>query len=241
MATVGGTALNRVSLIDRSDAASISVTRVDVLAGAGRMRISDLSRQSEVPVATVKFYLREGLLPPGMSTARNQAKYDDSHLGRLRLIRILTTVGRLSLSSVREVLAAVDAKGLSLQGQCVAINRALMLEQAGAVPPDVPVAEVERVRGLLHGLGWVIAADAPGVGMLAQVLEALQRLGWTADVQAFVPYAQVVEQVVEHERQLVPDFPAASAVACSVLFEVALVALRGLAQEHMFADLDTSA
>ncbi|MEV4511104.1 MerR family transcriptional regulator [Dactylosporangium sp. NPDC049525] len=205
------------------------------------MRISDLSRQSDVPVATIKFYLREGLLPAGVLTARNQATYDDSHLGRLRLIRILTTVGRMSLSSVREVLAAVDAKSLTLQGQCVAVNRALMLDQTGTAWQEVSIAEVERVRGFLRELGWAIAADAPGVGMLAQVLEALQRLGWKCGVEILAPHARAAEHVVEHERQFVPDFPAASAVACAVLFEVALVALRGLAQEHMFASLDTVA
>ena len=48
------------------------------------MRISDLSRQSGVPVATIKFYLREQLLPPGEPTGRNQAVYLDRHLRRSR-------------------------------------------------------------------------------------------------------------------------------------------------------------
>ena len=42
------------------------------------MRISELARAADVPVATIKFYLREGLLPegvadvgdPGAATAR---------------------------------------------------------------------------------------------------------------------------------------------------------------------------
>jgi DNA-binding transcriptional MerR regulator len=49
------------------------------------MRLSDLSAASGVPVATVKYYLREGLLPPGRLTAATSAQYDDSHLQRLRL------------------------------------------------------------------------------------------------------------------------------------------------------------
>ena len=37
------------------------------------MRISELARRSGLPVATVKYYLREGLLPAGEPTAATQA------------------------------------------------------------------------------------------------------------------------------------------------------------------------
>src|SRR5256886_17599843 len=50
--------------------------------GGGSVRISDLSRQTGVPTATIKFYLREHLLPPGAMTARNQADYGSEHLRR---------------------------------------------------------------------------------------------------------------------------------------------------------------
>src|SRR2546430_15817976 len=51
--------------------------------GGGSVRISDLSRQTGVPTATIKFYLREHLLPPGAMTARNQADYGSGHLRRV--------------------------------------------------------------------------------------------------------------------------------------------------------------
>src|SRR4028119_2159610 len=51
------------------------------------MRLSDLSAASGVPVATVKYYLREGLVPPGRLTAATQAQYAASHLPRPRLVR----------------------------------------------------------------------------------------------------------------------------------------------------------
>ena len=49
------------------------------------MRIAELSRQSGVPVPTIKYYLREGLLPAGELTSPNQASYGETHLRRLRL------------------------------------------------------------------------------------------------------------------------------------------------------------
>ncbi len=63
---------------------------------------------SGLPVATVKFYLREGLLPPGEATGATRARYDDSHVKRLRLIRALTEVAGLRLEAVRTVLDTVD-------------------------------------------------------------------------------------------------------------------------------------
>ena len=38
------------------------------------MRISELSSVTGVPVPTIKYYIREGLLPRGERTAANQAR-----------------------------------------------------------------------------------------------------------------------------------------------------------------------
>jgi DNA-binding transcriptional MerR regulator len=72
------------------------------------MRMAELSAESGVPVATIKYYLREGLLPPGERTSPNQARYDRQHVRRLKLVRALLDVGGLSIAGVREVLAGID-------------------------------------------------------------------------------------------------------------------------------------
>ena len=41
------------------------------------MRISELSAQTGVPVPTIKYYLREGLLPEGERSAPTQAAYGE--------------------------------------------------------------------------------------------------------------------------------------------------------------------
>src|SRR6059058_1127651 len=97
------------------------------------MRISDLSRKSGVPVATIKFYLRQKLLPPGTPTGRNQAVYDDRHLRQLLLIRAFTNIAQLDLSSVRELLDAISDEQLSLPGLYQVTERALFTE-----PPAMP-------------------------------------------------------------------------------------------------------
>ena len=72
------------------------------------MRISELSSRSGVPVATIKFYLREHVLHDGVRTAATQAQYDETHLARLALIRALIGVGGLSIARVQQVLHSIE-------------------------------------------------------------------------------------------------------------------------------------
>ena len=72
------------------------------------MRISELSSHTEIPVATIKFYLRENLLHDGVRTAATQAQYDQSHVARLRLIRALIGPGGLSIAAAHQVIQAIE-------------------------------------------------------------------------------------------------------------------------------------
>jgi DNA-binding transcriptional MerR regulator len=72
------------------------------------MRISELSSQTGVSVATVKFYLREQLLHEGVRTSATQAQYDESHVARLRLIRALLGPAGLSVAAAHQVIQAIE-------------------------------------------------------------------------------------------------------------------------------------
>ncbi len=71
------------------------------------MRISDLGRRSGLSVPTIKFYIREGLLPPGRRTARNQSRYGEAHVERLRIIRILRHDAGLGVRDIGRMLASI--------------------------------------------------------------------------------------------------------------------------------------
>ena len=43
------------------------------------MRLAELSERSGVSTATIKYYLREGLLQPGRRVTATQAEYDEEH------------------------------------------------------------------------------------------------------------------------------------------------------------------
>jgi DNA-binding transcriptional MerR regulator len=201
------------------------------------MRISDLSKDSGVPVPTIKFYLRERLLPPGTPTARNQATYGDDHLERLRLIRILIDVGGANLSSVRTVLDAIDDATLPLHDLCRVVHRALYTHQPVVADKEDVREARENVDEYVDCLGWQVDADAPGRDALATVMASLRRFGWKCDVDIFEPYVEAADLLAARELDFVsPDAKrsdaAATVVIGTVLFESAFVAMRRLAQEH---------
>src|SRR5712664_1393717 len=77
------------------------------------MRIAELSRDTGVPVPTIKFYLREGLIPAGERTSPNQMQYDETHVQRLKLVRALVDVGGLSVAGARNVLDGMGSPEIS--------------------------------------------------------------------------------------------------------------------------------
>lgn len=199
------------------------------------MRISELARAGGVSVATAKFYLREGLLPPGELTAANQAAYGPEHVHRLRLIRVMLEVGRMPLSSVREVLVALDDPALPMHDLLAVAHRNLALPRIGEGPADpAAVAEVDAV---LERLGWRVADDGPARRDLAGSVAALHRLGWSVDSDVLEPYARAADSIAEREVEYVGEAPSRAEsverlVVGTVVFEAVLAALRRLAEER---------
>ena len=201
------------------------------------MRISELSRLTGISVPTVKYYIREGLLPQGSAVARNQAHYDDFHVHRLRLIRILREVGGLGIAQVRAVLAAVADEQLPMHELLGVGHRALgPPPDAGPVPDDVVLAR-EEVDGFLAELGWEVGPGAPARRTLADALVALRRLGRDCGPEVFAPYAEAAGRIAEQELAGISGVGGRAEavewmVVGTVVFEAALGALRRLAQEH---------
>ncbi|TDC40370.1 MerR family transcriptional regulator [Micromonospora sp. 15K316] len=207
--------------------------------GGIRLKIVELSRRAELPVPTIKFYLREGLLPPGRSApGRRHLDYDERHVSRLMLIRTMTAVGRMSLASVREVLHAIDSRGLPIAGLCAVINDALFAEDPSLLAMPERQGAAARIDSFIDMLGWRVADDSPGRHTLARVLTALERLTGDADVGVFAPYAEAAMcltalEVASLSSSVEPDNDRATVIARVVLLEAGMAALRRLAREHL--------
>lgn len=71
---------------------------------AAPYRMADLVEMAGVPRETIHYYMREGLLPKPVKSARNMAWYNDSHVEQLHLIRSLQEEQLLPLKAIKALL-----------------------------------------------------------------------------------------------------------------------------------------
>jgi DNA-binding transcriptional MerR regulator len=194
------------------------------------VRIAELSRETGVPVPTIKFYLREGVLPPGERTSRNQARYDESHVQRLRFIRAMVDLGGLSLAAVREIVAAVDDPEDDddrLMGQ---VSKSLIPET-----DEVDDDALAVTTALLAELGWTGVDHHPSIATLAAVIAAGRDLG-----HDFVPtvraYAGATEEIARADLDYVAgkgvDQMLESVIVGTLLGDTALAAMRRIGPDR---------
>jgi DNA-binding transcriptional MerR regulator len=202
--------------------------------------ISELSRASGTPVPTIKYYLREGLLPPGEARSATRASYDDRHVARLRLIRALVDVGGLPLQRVRDVLGGLDQPPAVLHHLLGVAHTALA--QPGPGPTSTPAADGPprpRAADVLAAAGWTgIDPASPTIGVLDRSLAALSAAGLPVDDDVLRGYWEAAGAVAQREVSGIPTDPAAAVeyvVLGTVLYEPLLLALRRLAQEDLSA------
>jgi len=71
----------------------------------GLYKISDLARETGVSTGTIKFYMRQRLLPPPtLKTGRNMAYYDRGFVDRIRYIKELQRKRFLPLDVIKAIL-----------------------------------------------------------------------------------------------------------------------------------------
>ncbi len=194
------------------------------------MRISELSRAAGVPVATIKYYLREKLLSEGVLTSPTQAQYDAGHVDRLQLIRALLGPGGLSVAAVGRVLQAIDDPPPAMHELLGAAH------EASAECVDAPVDRTAAVS-LCERLGWRVSPDCEGVRRLAESLAGIEAAGFAVPEGMIEHYAATMRSVAEAEIAGTPTGPVEDVVRYvvlgTVLVEPLLLALRRLAQQDV--------
>ncbi|MFD8142925.1 MerR family transcriptional regulator [Streptomyces sp. NPDC059708] len=206
------------------------------------MKISELSRRTGVPVASIKYFRRQGLLPAGRATAATLAEYGEEHAERLRLIKALTTLGGLSIAATREVLGAVD-QAHTTEGALGAISYALPVPVASSAAgadedgdAEAEEAAASEVAELLAALDWRAPGASPHVRGLTTALKELRRLDSQYAPGELAAYARLAESVarLDLERAECLDDPVALAERAVIVFAICAPVfelLRRLAQE----------
>jgi len=157
------------------------------------IRIDELARRAGLTVDTIRFYQREGLLPPAARAGRSKV-YGQDHLTRLAQIRDLQT-RRFSLAAIKALLES-DRPGLVdgiFSGEGSPYTLEDLVEQSGG---SEELATRLRAAGLLRDPAEFgrDAYDATDLEVLRAVVE-LERLGLPDDV--LVELASIYVQGVE--------------------------------------------
>lgn len=199
------------------------------------MRISALAEAAGLPVATVKFYLREGLLFPGVLSSATQAAYDETHVARLRLVRSLIEIGGLSVVRVKAVVDALALPESSPHDVLGVVHGAL--SGFAEEPPGAGAELIARRR-------WLVEETSPARYDLERALAAAAAAGKVYEPAHLDVYLDAVEQIAAADvASLSPgadDVVLTEVVIGTVLGEAVLSALRRLAQEDVSARLSGS-
>jgi DNA-binding transcriptional MerR regulator len=196
------------------------------------MKVSELSQRSGVPLPTIKFYIREGLLPAGQRTSRNQADYTEEHLERLALIRALREDAELSVAAIARALKAADtAKDEPVQAGIDALQRSFgpAIDEHGAAFKDAH-AEVLRMAG---ARGWPVRAGDNSVRDAARALVLIWRS--FPNERQLDGYLELADTLASHEvpagwqRAEAPNAALRYAMLGTMLLEPFLLAVRRMA------------
>ena len=124
------------------------------------LKISELAERADVPVATVRHYLREGLLPEPVKTSRNMAYYPPEFVERIRLIKRLQEERFMPIRVIKEALLAERTPTSEVLERFDVPARALeRLAEVGVLSPD-PVgysqADVRIIEAIarFRAEGW---------------------------------------------------------------------------------------
>lgn len=197
------------------------------------MKISELATQSGVSAPTIKYYIREGLLPEGVRSAPTQADYGEKHVQRLRVIRALIESG-VSIAESRRMIETLDdppAQPYLLLGAA----------HAAVTPPIDESLDLADAEQLVAGLGWEPEkCDEAVLYGVARALRGMENAGFSVPDEVMPVYLESIRRIADAEIAGVPTDSVESAVRYvvlgSVLAEPLLLALRRVAQQLSSAE-----
>jgi DNA-binding transcriptional MerR regulator len=201
------------------------------------MLVSELAERADVPVATVKYYLREGLLPPGVTVGPRRAEYDETHLRRLRVLRALREVGGAPVSTLQVIVDAID--------DATRPEHEVLCEICDVLSPPLPEEDYRPdpdlgrcVDAAIDAIGWSdVRDDAAARRRLAAVVQLGGAELLTVDPEILGYYARLADELCRAELTLVDRTKDREAtledmVVGEAVFGEILALFRRLGHEH---------
>lgn len=173
------------------------------------LKMSQLARESGVPAATIKHYIREGLLPePPRRTGRNMAYYDASVVPRVRIIKELQRTRFLPLKVIRDILdkrtevEPTREVAQAIERTLAALSPADSRSATELVEAGMPVKELEWFERMgivtAHGEGESRRFEGDDLELL-RTLGRARRAGITREMLPFStlgPYLEAIREQI---------------------------------------------
>ena len=183
------------------------------------LRMGELAEASGVSAATIKHYLREGLLPEPVKTSRNMAYYPPEFVDRIRLIKQLQEERFMPLRVIRSMLDEDPDRARTLvELEDRILERALAGERTRTPTSevreryDVPAEVLDRLEEI-----EVLSPNSRGYTPSdVKIIEAISRfraggyeeaIGFT--VYDTLRYKRAMEDLVREEVEVLMDRVAA--------------------------------
>lgn len=155
------------------------------------MRLKELSARSATSQASIKYYLREGLLPAGRQINQTLAEYDDHHLERLQLIATLRRLD-VPIDSIRVITARIDDPACSMADLLGHVQLVMLGRDPDFSRP--PAAEPEVVARLITTMGWS-RRPVQARSLLSETVQELLDIDGLISEDVLLGYARAADQV----------------------------------------------
>ena len=117
------------------------------------MKTGELARRAGVPIDTVRYYERNGLLPPPARRASGYREYDENDISRLRFVLRAKSLG-FQLAEIRELLELSDEHAGDMRNlRATAESKLAEIESR--------LAQLTRVRDALRAMVEACPGDGP--------------------------------------------------------------------------------
>lgn len=165
------------------------------------MLLHELAEATGVSAASIKYYRREGLLPPGERITTTRQDYGRAHVERLELIQVLREVAGAPIARIARVTALLDDPDVPLievlaESQTLALGLEDPADGAGA--EQAAGGEHPSIAPLLAHLGWPDVDSAPRRA-LDRLLRSLEEWEAPTDLGMLLRYAEPMAQIARSD------------------------------------------
>jgi DNA-binding transcriptional MerR regulator len=181
------------------------------------IKIGEIAKRSGVPPSTIRYYVRQGLLPEPTKVNKSMAYYDEGCVERIQAIRHLQETKYFPLSVIRNILRRMD-KGLSLEeaeaiedavfgvsseAGNVLIEKGDFLQQTGLTEEQLQLAQkIGLLMPYMQEKGKVLY-DQEDIRFARDILKRIMDFG--LDIRRLDFYVRLGNEIIDQEISLRRD------------------------------------